>query len=107
MSISQQEIAGNTNGFNIYAPVPAKELERLGNLCLTLLDRIDKIDQKINAEEKPMEGKNAVMGFLNISEATFYNWMNDKKNPIPCHAKGGKKYFYESELNDWIRKKIT
>lgn len=70
---------------------------------LILTDKVDNLT--IKPEGKPLEDDltnvSGASKILNCKKGTIYNLVH--KNVIPHHKKGGKLYFFKSELIEYIR----
>lgn len=65
--------------------------------------KFDEVFNTFRAVEEPLDIEGASK-FLKMAKGTLENKVNGGVD-IPYHiAPDGKKYFYRSELNDWIRK---
>lgn len=65
--------------------------------------KLDEIFNTFRSIEEPLDSDGA-SNFLKMAKGTLENKLNSGVD-IPYHiAPDGKKYFYRSELNEWIRK---
>lgn len=69
-----------------------------------ILSKLNRIEYLLSKKEsKPLKLEEAAE-FLGISTSYLYKLTSSKM--VPCHQPNGKQYFfYEDELNNWIRNK--
>jgi len=53
------------------------------------------------APEEPSLTREQAAEFLKVSIRTLNNYRQRRKNPVPCHVRGGRPTFYKSELQAW------
>lgn len=93
---------------NVVAQIPLETLEKMNTLMENLTSKINFIENRIKEieeGEQPMTKRSEVMEYLGITKTTYYDWLKDEHDPIPHGARGGKKFFYKSELREWVKGK--
>ena len=79
--------------------------DKLPEAVQTLQEQISEI-HRLLAEEKPSKSDRLMVlpetaKFLNLSKASVYRLVSHRQ--IPFHKSGGKLYFFEEEVRDWVK----
>ncbi|MDY6915802.1 MAG: helix-turn-helix domain-containing protein [Candidatus Cloacimonadota bacterium] len=82
-------------------------IEQFLNGYIELKQDVSEIKGLLREQQKPEEPKKRLMildeaaKFLSLSKASIYRLVSERK--IPFHKTGGKLYFLENELLNWIK----
>lgn len=79
--------------------------DELSRLEFVLIERVEKrlAELKTMMVEKPMTFKDAA-DFLSLHPKALHRWFKNGEQ-IPHYRVGSRKYFYPSQLNEYIKRK--
>lgn len=80
--------------------------DSLSKFLFNLNERLDSIEQKLQEVQSGPDmhtpiGVNEASAYLHLSRSRVY--MLSLEGKIPCHRRGGRLYFFRSELAELIR----
>jgi len=83
----------------------ALSFDTLPEAVQTLQEQVKEIHRLLIEEEPPKSDRLMVLPeaaeFLNLSKASVYRLVSHRQ--IPFHKSGGRLYFFEGELTEWIK----